>query len=83
MIRLLPLFLILYSAAAAAARLELEGKMIVMAESGLSRYFHRGFFCVNWERAGAMPPEFRGGLGAKGAEALKEFAAAGWDDYLL
>ncbi len=28
-------------------------------------------------RAGSMPPEFCGGLGAKGAEALKEFAAAG------
>ena len=28
-------------------------------------------------RAGSMPPEFCGGLGAKGAAALKEFAAAG------
>jgi hypothetical protein len=28
-------------------------------------------------RAGSMPPEYCGGLGAKGAEALKEFAAAG------
>ena len=27
--------------------------------------------------AGRMPPEFTGGLGAKGAEALREFAAAG------
>ena len=28
-------------------------------------------------RAGAMPPEFCGGLGAKGTEALKDFAAQG------
>ena len=28
-------------------------------------------------RAGAMPPEFCGGLGAKGADALKDFAAQG------
>ncbi len=28
-------------------------------------------------RAGSMPPEYCGGLGAKGAAALKEFASAG------
>jgi hypothetical protein len=32
---------------------------------------------ANGYRAGAMPPEFCGGIGAKGAEALKEFAAGG------
>jgi hypothetical protein len=31
----------------------------------------------NGAAAGAMPPEYTGGLGAKGADALKEFAAAG------
>ena len=31
----------------------------------------------NGHAAGTMPPEFTGGLGAKGAEALREFAAAG------
>jgi hypothetical protein len=31
----------------------------------------------NGRAAGAMPPEFTGGLGAKGAEALREFTAAG------
>jgi hypothetical protein len=31
----------------------------------------------NGHRSGAMPPEFTGGLGAKGAAALKEFAEAG------
>jgi len=31
----------------------------------------------NGHRAGAMPPEYTGGLGAKGAAALKEFAEAG------
>jgi hypothetical protein len=32
---------------------------------------------ANGYRAGAMPPEFCGGLGAKGASALKDFAAQG------
>jgi hypothetical protein len=32
---------------------------------------------ANGYRAGAMPPEYCGGLGAKGAAALKEFAASG------
>jgi hypothetical protein len=32
---------------------------------------------ANGYRAGAMPPEFCGGIGAKGAAALKEFAAGG------
>ena len=32
---------------------------------------------ANGYRAGAMPPEFCGGIGAKGASALKDFAAAG------
>ena len=31
----------------------------------------------NGHAAGSMPPEFTGGLGEKGAEALREFAAAG------
>jgi len=31
----------------------------------------------NGHRAGSMPQEYTGGLGAKGAEALKEFATAG------
>ena len=31
----------------------------------------------NGHRAGSMPPEFTGGLGTKGAQALKEFAEAG------
>jgi hypothetical protein len=31
----------------------------------------------NGHRAGTMPPEYSGGLGAKGAAALKEFAEAG------
>jgi hypothetical protein len=31
----------------------------------------------NGHRAGSMPQEYTGGLGAKGAEALKEFASAG------
>jgi zinc carboxypeptidase len=31
----------------------------------------------NGHRANSMPPEYTGGLGAKGAEALKEFANAG------
>ncbi|HTB10698.1 MAG TPA: M14 metallopeptidase family protein [Bryobacteraceae bacterium] len=32
---------------------------------------------ANGYRAGAMPPEFCGGIGAKGAAALKEFASGG------
>jgi len=32
---------------------------------------------INGYRAGTMPPEFTGGLGRSGAEALREFAAAG------
>jgi hypothetical protein len=31
----------------------------------------------NGHRAGSMPPEYVGGLGARGADALKEFASAG------
>jgi hypothetical protein len=31
----------------------------------------------NGHKAGTMPPEFTGGLGARGAEALREFARAG------
>ena len=38
---------------------------------------------ANGYRAGAMPPEFCGGIGAKGAAALKEFASARRHDHFL
>jgi hypothetical protein len=53
-----------------AGRLNERFDVIVFSEQGAER-IHNG------NRPGAMPPEFTGGVGERGAEALKLFAAKG------